>query len=122
MHNRRFYIYVLASSIILMSILPLISIYAGAFNGAPTLMLMFFWLIYPVFMAVTGMYSGKDTQKRWMTPFIPILIFTISWRFLFKGELSWALILIHTAVYFIIGYMAMGLGRFIFERFINNSR
>ena len=121
MNDKGFSSYVLVSSIIFICILPLILIYTGAFNGAPTLLLIILWMVYPIFIAITGGYCGKAIKKRWIMPIVPILLFVIFWKLLFRDELIWTFLLTHAIAYIMIGYMAMILGKLIYKYLIYNN-
>ncbi len=95
----------------IMICLPLFTVLWAGVNGMAICFLLFF-AVNPIYSLVVGIFAGKDIKKRWWKPIISAILFLLgAWLFFAApGETDF---LYYTAIYLLIGALAMGITKLI---------
>ena len=104
----------IALSVLIMFGLPLLSLQLPEDTCGFLVILLLFFVLYPLWSAFTGIFAATDIKRLWPLPVISALICLLaSWVIFEMGESAF---LFMALVYLCIGIVFMGITFFILRR------
>ena len=91
---------------------------ASACSGMALCMILFF-IVNPIYSAILGFRCGRDIRRMWNLPLVSSVAFLAGTWLIFDIKEVW--FVIYASVYLIIGWMAMGIRRYLNNRKIQNN-
>lgn len=105
------YIHWLCVSIAVMLILPFAVARLASDCSGMALCMMLFFIINPIYSVILGFNCGKNIRRMWNLPVVSAIAFLAgTWLFFDITEIWF---LIYTAIYLALGWIAMGMSRYI---------
>lgn len=114
MENRRVIMMWLAVTVAVMFALPFcVARLASECSGMALCMLLFF-IVNPLYSAILGYRCGCNVRQMWNLPLVSSIAFLAGTWLFFDIREVW--FIIYATVYLIIGWMAMGISRYLNNR------
>ena len=104
----------IALSVLIMFGLPLLSLQLAEDTGGFLVILLMFFVLYPLWSAFTGIFAATDIKRLWPLPVISALLsLSGSWIFFEMGESAFLFLAI---IYLLISIVFMGITYFILRK------
>lgn len=119
MESRRVIITWIAITVAVMLAFPFaVARLASECSGMALCMILFF-IVNPIYSAILGFRCGRNIRQMWNLPLVSSIAFLAGTWLFFDIKEVW--FIIYTSVYLIIGWMAMGISRYLYNRNIQND-
>ncbi len=80
-------------------------------DAGMALCMMLFFIVNPVYSAILGFRCGRDVRQMWSLPLISSIAFLAGTLLFFDIREVW--FIIYAATYLAIGWVAMGINRYL---------
>ncbi len=119
MDNRKAMILWLTISVVIMIALPFaVARHAPECSGMALCMILFF-IVNPIYSAILGFRCGRNVRQMWNLPLVSSVAFLAGTWLFFDIKEVW--FIVYASVYLIIGWMAMGISKYLYNRNIQNN-
>lgn len=111
MEDRRVIITWIAVTVAVMFVLPFaVARLASECSGMALCMILFF-IVNPVYSAILGFRCGRNVRQMWNLPLVSSVAFLAGTWLFFDIKEVW--FIVYASVYLIIGWMAMGISKYL---------
>lgn len=111
MENRRVIMIWLAATVAVMFALPFCVARFAPADAGMALCMMLFFIVNPLYSAILGYRCGSNVRQMWNLPLVSSVAFLAGTWLFFDIREVW--FIIYATVYLIIGWMAMGISRYV---------
>ena len=118
MGNRQMVILWLTITAMVMFALPfVVARFASECSGMALCMILFF-IVNPIYSAILGFCCGRNIRQMWNLPLVSSIAFLAGTWLFFDIKEIW--FIINATVYLIIGWMAMGISKYMNHKIKND--
>lgn len=119
MESRKVIITWIAVTVAVMFALPFaVARLASECSGMALCMILFF-VVNPIYSVLLGFRCGRNIRQMWNLPLVSSIVFLAgTWLFFDIKELRF---IIYSSAYLTIGWMAMGIGKYLNKRNIQDK-
>lgn len=114
MENLRTIILWFAVTVAVMCVLPFAVARLASECSGMALCMMLFYIVNPIYSAVLGQRCGRNVRSMWYLPLILSIAFLAGTWLFFDIREVW--FIIYATIYLAIGWMAMGIGKYLNQR------